>query len=106
MNHDMPEHQGTFLGHALAGAMFLFLAISWIRAGAASPPFRSSLERRAAMALPIIGAVGELWWASWRLTDTSVINYLHAAMYLGFAVAAGIAALSSRWQLPERLSTA
>ncbi|MDB4915006.1 MAG: transrane protein 45B-like [Gemmatimonadetes bacterium] len=100
----MVEHLGTFAGHVIPGTMFLLWGLWWFRGAApATGPCNTAWEPWVIIPATIAAALGELWWASWRMTDTSVINYQHATMYLSFAVPAIMYLLARRSQVSERL---
>ncbi len=61
------------------------------------------LEPAVKIGVPLAGAIGELWWGNWKLDDSSVINFQHATMYLGFLFA-GIVDLLEMKGLTPRIS--
>lgn len=119
---------GTFAGHAIPGSAFVLWGSWWygntmlqimrsqgptaqqreesLGALPASAgqwkvhTFFTPLEPAAKLTVPLIAAVGELWWASWALVDSSITNYQHATMYLGFVLAGIVDLLEWKGRLP------
>ncbi len=93
----MEQMTGTFPGHAIPGTVFMVWGLWWFigtlrfhrqQPGPWEPrSYISLIEVYAKAGLPAIAVVYELWWASWVLTDSSIINYQHATMYLCFSLA-------------------
>lgn len=65
-----------------------------------APVYFTKLEPALKLAVPAAALVGELWWASWRLVDSSVVNYQHATMYLFFVAAGATDFLEMKRALP------
>lgn len=100
----MTEHIGTFLGHVLPGTLFLLGGLWWYRSGRpASTPYTTSAEAWVVLTAALLSGIGELWWASWLMTDSSVSNYQHATMYVCFAVPALCHLLAVRGRVSARL---
>ena len=121
---------GTFAGHAIPGSAFVLWGAWWYghtlrqavkrrnragetpaddTGGSIDPAYTREIhtyftrfEPAAKLTVPIVAAVGELWWASWRLVDSSVTNYQHATMYLGFFIAGLVDVLERKSWLPSR----
>ena len=107
MHEMLMELQGNFFGHAAPAAMLAFSGLWWfwfvvndLRGGRRPPgstgpvtrgwPVRTTYSRSETwfkLTFPVAGGLGELWWASWLLTDSSLVNYQHATMYFGFFLA-------------------
>jgi hypothetical protein len=119
MQHAAHELTGTFLGHVVPGTVLMALGLWWLwhvgrdlataRASAGAQAAGASWRVRAVFApseswlligIATAAAVGDLWWASWRLTDTSVMNYQHATAYAGFALAGVVDLLARRGHVP------
>ena len=65
-----------------------------------APVYFTKLEPVLKIGVPAAALVGELWWASWRLVDSSVVNYQHATMYLFFIAAGATDLLGMKRALP------
>ena len=120
--HEMgAELTGTFLGHVIPGAIltvwglwwFWFVAAGLRRVGAGPRETQEEHRRRGPVTtayapietalkllVPVAAGLGDLWWASWRLTDSSVLNYQHATAYLGFLLAGVTDLLARRGRVP------
>ncbi len=102
----MTAHVGTLFGHLLPGTLFTLWGLIWFRSAApTTSPFGGTLLPRLALVIALPYAVGELWWASWIMTDSSVSNYQHATMYLGFALTAAAQLLANRGLVSHRLTS-
>lgn len=102
-HHAALEHVGSYWGHVVPGLLFLGWGLHWhwvslrgkrLRHAVSSSLF-TPLETAVLMVAAAGGALGEVWWPSWRMTDSALINYQHATMYLSFALA-GAADLAIR----------
>jgi hypothetical protein len=95
---------GTFIGHVIPGTVFILYGFWWFRtARRASGIFSYPWEAFVILVLLVGDAIGEVWWASWLLTDSSVMNYQHATMYLCFAVPAVCYLLARRGLVSAQL---
>lgn len=122
MHEGHAELTGTFLGHIAPGVILTVWGLWWLwsvsrhleglaplassqgPAGRGAWPVRTSFsvhESWAKILVALGAAIGDLWWASWRLTDTSVMNYQHATAYLGLALAGASDLLARRGKLPS-----
>ena len=59
------------------------------------------VEPAVKIGVPLAGAIGELWWGNWKLDDSSVINFQHATMYLGFLFAGIVDLLQMKGLTPR-----
>ena len=104
MGMDMTEHIGTYFGHVLPGTFFILWGLWWYRSAKPTPgPCSMTWEPLVIIPLTLLSGLGELWWASWLMTDSSVSNYQHATMYACFAVPAVCFLLSSRGLISAKL---
>lgn len=65
-----------------------------------APVYFTILEPALKIGIAAVAILVELWWASWRFVDSSVLNYQHATMWLFFVAAGATDLLTMRDKLP------